>query len=196
MKKLFLILLMAVSVGLAASCDTLLPEGAEDGASTTAIEITAPSPVTDVDGGETSDPVEEPTEAPTYGTPSTEEPTISTTELPTEEPTEPAEDKTEEEIPMPATAVDALMTYTDVLPSQIASYKRKLEDVPVERVMEAIEYIETASEKLGVVNEGGYYLEGGDYKIYLRRKITFSLDTTDGEVVWQVLSYVLRDHSP
>ena len=196
MKKLLLILLMAMAMCLVVSCDTPVPEETEDGVTTTAEETTIPpqedfSDVSNEEG--ITDPVEEPTEE------STEEPTEESTEEfieePTEDTTEPVEDETEEAAPMPQTAVDALMTYTDVLPSNIASYKRKLEDVPVERVMEAIEYIETASEKLGVVNEGGYYLEGGDYKIYLRRKIAFSLDTTDGEVVWQVLSYVLRDNS-
>ena len=169
MKKAIVCLSSLLIIALLAACGT----------------VPAPSAPTE---GMTSDEVE-PTE--TFA----EVPTEAPTEEPTEDVTEPVEDETEETAPMPATAVDALMTYTDVLPSKIASYKRKLEDVPVERVLEAIEYIETASEKLGVVNEGGYYLEGGDYKIYLRRKIAFSLDTADGEVVWQVLSYVLRDDS-
>ena len=173
MKKAIVCLSSLLIIALLAACGT----------------VPAPSAPTE---GMTSDEVE-PTE--TFAEVPTEAPTEESTEEPTEDVTEPVEDETEETAPMPETAVDALMTYTDVLPSKIASYKRKLEDVPVERVLEAIEYIETASEKLGVVNEGGYYLESGDYKIYLRRKIAFSLDTADGEVVWQVLSYVLRDDS-
>ena len=185
MKKAIVCLSSLLIIALLAACGTVpAPSAPTEGMTSDEVEPTetfAEVP--------TEAPTEEPTEEPT------EAPTEESTEEPTEDATEPVEDETEETAPMPETAVDALMTYTDVLPSKIASYKRKLEDVPVERVLEAIEYIETASEKLGVVNEGGYYLEGGDYKIYLRRKIAFSLDTADGEVVWQVLSYVLRDDS-
>ena len=63
----------------------------------------------------------------------------------------------------------------------------------MERVLEAIEYIETASEKLGVVNEGGYYLEGENYKIYLRRKVAVSFGNGEDEPVWQILSICLLE---
>jgi hypothetical protein len=76
----------------------------------------------------------------------------------------------------------------------MVSWQRLLENVTVERVMDAIERIETASEFFGATNEGGYYLEAKDGNVYLCRKIVYPIQ--DGEEEGsQILSEFLGEKS-
>ena len=88
-------------------------------------------------------------------------------------------DDTQDAQPMPETVRDALTAHTDILQSTMVSWQRLLENVTVERVMDAIERIETASEFFGATNEGGYYLEAKDGNVYLCRRIVYPI--RDGE---------------
>ncbi|MBQ7909634.1 MAG: InlB B-repeat-containing protein [Clostridia bacterium] len=105
-----------------------------------------------------------------------------------------AEDDTQDAQPMPETVRDALTTHTDILHSTMVSWQRNLENVTVERVMDAIDRIEAASEFFGATNEGGYYLEVRDGNVYLCRKIVYPIH--DGaEEGSQILSELLGEKS-
>jgi lysophospholipase L1-like esterase len=103
-------------------------------------------------------------------------------------------DDTQDAPTMPETVRDALTAHTDILQSTMVSWQRLLENVTVERVMDAIERIETASEFFGATNEGGYYLEAKDGNVYLCRKIVYPIQ--DGEEEGsQILSEFLGEKS-
>ena len=137
----------------------------------------------------TEEPTEEPTEPSTEAEPESEETTEKTTEVSTL-----SEDDTEDAQPMPETVRDALTTHTDILHSTMVSWQRNLENVTVERVMDAIDRIEAASEFFGATNEGGYYLEVRDGNVYLCRKIVYPIH--DGaEEGSQILSELLGEKS-
>ena len=103
-------------------------------------------------------------------------------------------DDTQDTPTMPETVRDALTAHTDILQSTMVSWQRLLENVTVERVMDAIERIETASEFFGATNEGGYYLEVRDGNVYLCRKIVYPIH--DGaEEGSQILSELLGEKS-
>ena len=103
-------------------------------------------------------------------------------------------DDTQDTPTMPETVRDALTAHTDILQSTMVSWQRLLENVTVERVMDAIERIETASEFFGATNEGGYYLEAKDGNVYLCRKIVYPI--LDGEEEGsQILSEFLGEKS-
>lgn len=143
-------------------------------------------PMTDTPTEELTDT---PTEPSTEAEPETEETTEETTEVST-----PSEDDTPDTQPMPETVRDALTTYTDILHSTMVSWQRNLENVTVERVMDAIDRIEAASEFFGATNEGGYYLEVRDGNVYLCRKIVYPIH--DGaEEGSQILSELLGEKS-
>ena len=103
-------------------------------------------------------------------------------------------DDTQDAQPMPETVRDALTAHTDILQSTMVSWQRNLENVTVERVMDAIDRIEAASEFFGATNEGGYYLEVRDGNVYLCRKIVYPIH--DGaEEGSQILSELLGEKS-